>query len=344
MPVPLLGFAIAGTLVAAGEAEKIVPSAPVKPLKFTGTGAQSSDNRYPRDLSVGSDSDYVRFDFYEYAPPFLSTEGANPALTTGSSTNEYNASSTNYTPDTQLGNIILYMPEDISTGHKANWTGKNFSNTGASMMRAAGASNFMVMTDKAIDGAVKGIEGVGAVTQAAFINAALGKITGESVSMDELFGSTRGVIMNPNSELLFTGFDMRNFSLSFKLVPRNEKEAKNVENIIRTFKKAILPLANTKEGPAFSFNIPIAGGSPNASYIKVPSVCKVSFMRGNSLNPDVPQYKHCAITQVDINYTPDGVYATNRDGKMIAYQLTVAFQETKLIYREEIQPTGSPSY
>jgi len=342
MPVPAI---VAGAaIVVAGAVETALPSAPVKPLKFTGTGAQSSAHRYPKDLSVGSDSDYVRFDFYEYSPPFLSTDKGSPEGKTGSSINEYNASSTNYKPDGELKNIILYMPEDISTGHKANWAGKNFSNTGASMMRTAGADNFGKVTDEAIDGVVKAIEGVGPVTQAALINAALGKITGESVSMDELFGSTRGVIMNPNSELLFTGFDMRNFSLNFKLVPRNAPEALNIENIIRTFKKAILPLANTKEGPAFSFNIPIAGGSPNASYIKVPSVCKVSFMRGNSLNPDVPQYKHCAITQVDVNYTPDGVYATNRDGKMIAYQLTVAFQETKLIYREEIQPTGSPSY
>jgi len=343
MPVPLLGFAIAGTLVAAGEAEKIVPSAPVQPLTFTGTGAQSSTQRYPKDLSVGSDSDYVRFDFYEYAHPFMGTNLNNPALTTGSSINEYNASSTNYKPDGELGNIILYMPEDISTGHKANWAGKNFSNIGADILRTAGAKNFGEVTQEAIDGIGDAIEKLPAVMSASLINAALGKITGESVSMDELFGSTRGVIMNPNSELLFTGLDMRNFSLSFKLIPRNAPEAKNIENIIRTFKKAMLPLANTKEGPAFSFNIPVFGDTPNASYIKVPSVCKVSFMRGNSLNPDVPQYKHCAITQVDINYTPDGVYATNRDGKMVAYQLTVAFQETKLIYREEIQGSG-PSY
>jgi len=339
MPVPVA--AVVAAVVTASVVETALPADPVPPLKFTGTGAQSSTHRYPQDLSVGPDSDYVRFDFYQYSPPFNTNIMDKPAG--NSSTAQYN-SSTKYTADGELGNIILYMPEDISTGHKANWSGKNFSNIGADMLRVAGADNFATVANETVDGVTNAIEKLPAVMSASVINAALGKITGESVSMDELFGSTRGVIMNPNSELLFTGFDMRNFSLSFKLVPRNAPEALNIEKIIRTFKKAMLPLANSKETPPFTFNVPFAGGEVGAAFIKVPSLCQVSFMRGNSLNPDVPQYKQCAITQVDINYTPDGVYATNRDGKMIAYQLTLAFQETKLIYREEIQPARSPSY
>lgn len=323
-----------GTQPAKEEQSKVQPA---QSLKFTGSGSASSTQRYPSDLSIGSDSDYVRFDFYQYSPPFKDrkTGGA------GSSTDYYNASASNYTADGELTNIILYMPEDVSTGYKANWQGKNFSNIGADMLGQAGSTNFTKLAENVINGVADAIENVGAITNASVINAALGKITGESVSMDELFSSTRGVIMNPNSELLFTGFDMRNFTLNYKLVPRNASEANSIESIIRTFKKAMLPSANSGEGPSFTFDIAGFGGAYNANYIKVPSVCKVSFMRGGSLNPNVPQYKHCAITQVDVGYTPDGTYATTHDGKMVAYTLSLAFQETKLIYREEIASSGA---
>ena len=34
--------------------------------------------------------------------------------------------------------ILLYMPEDVSTGYKANWQGKAFSNIGSEFLRTIG--------------------------------------------------------------------------------------------------------------------------------------------------------------------------------------------------------------
>ena len=74
----------------------------------------------------------------------------------------------------------------------------------------------------------------------------------------------------------------------------------------------------------------------DAGFIKVPDLVKVNFMHGGSTNAYLPRFKMCALTQVDVNYTPDGTYATTVDGRMVAYQLSLNFQETKLIYREDI--------
>ena len=73
-----------------------------------------------------------------------------------------------------------------------------------------------------------------------------------------------------------------------------------------------------------------------ASFIKVPKVCKVTYMRGSSQHPDLPTYKMCAITDVNINYTPDGNYAVYNDGTPVAYELKISFMETKLLFSEEI--------
>ena len=77
------------------------------------------------------------------------------------------------------------------------------------------------------------------------------------------------------------------------------------------------------------------GDGVAAGFIKVPDLVRVSFMRGGEENKDVPQFKMCALSQVDINYTPDGTYATYHDGSMVATELTLNFQETKLVYKEE---------
>jgi hypothetical protein len=100
------------------------------------------------------------------------------------------------------------------------------------------------------------------------------------------------------------------------------------------FKKAMLP--KFAKGTELPLTTLLASPQDiQGNFIRVPNVCRVSFMRGGNLNPDVTQYKMCAITQVDVNYTPDGTYATYTDGSMVAIQLSLAFQETKLIFSEE---------
>ena len=77
------------------------------------------------------------------------------------------------------------------------------------------------------------------------------------------------------------------------------------------------------------------GNGVTNGYISVPDLVRVSFMKGGSENTRLPQFKMCALTQVDVNYTPDGQYATYYDGTPVATELTLNFQETKLIYKEE---------
>ena len=59
-------------------------------------------------------------------------------------------------------------------------------------------------------------------------------------------------------------------------------------------------------------------------------------MRGGQMHPHLSQYKALAITNVDINYTPDGSYSTTIDGIPSAVELRVSFVETKVVYREDL--------
>ena len=48
------------------------------------------------------------------------------------------------------------------------------------------------------------------------------------------------------------------------------------------------------------------------------------------------QYKACAITNVDVNFTPDGSYSTLIGGYPSAVELSISLVETKLIYQSQI--------
>jgi hypothetical protein len=300
-------------------------------LGSPGIGAASL--RYPKDAAMASNSDYVLFEFYKYVPPFQNiNKGATKDRSKPLATYNQSAADAALYKKSDVKAVILYMPEDISTGYKANWSGKAFSNIGAAALSMAGSGDFG-------QGLQNGLNLVGTSADQLLpnagnkiINEVVGKITGEQLSQNDIFGSTRGVILNPNVELLFAGIDLRNFSLSYKLVPRNDEEAGAIKEIINSFRKAMLP--SFSDGTELAL---VGGNNIANNFIKVPNVCRVSFMRGGTLNTDVPQYKMCAITQVDINYTPDGTYATYEDGKMVAIEMSLSFQETKLIFAEEVE-------
>jgi hypothetical protein len=127
--------------------------------------------------------------------------------------------------------------------------------------------------------------------------------------------------------MMYESPEMRGFQLRFKMQARSALEATAIKTLCYQFKKA---LHASYGGQNFG------GLAETSGFITVPKLCQVSFMTGTSLNQYVPQYKPCAITQVDINYTPDGAWASLTDGAPVATELAVTFKETKLIYSQEI--------
>ena len=64
---------------------------------------------------------------------------------------------------------------------------------------------------------------------------------GGNLTASQLLARQTGNILNPNMELLFNGVNIRSFKFSFKMTPRNEKEAKEITQIIRKLKQNMSP-------------------------------------------------------------------------------------------------------
>jgi hypothetical protein len=292
--------------------------------------------RYPRDLAnAESHGDYVSFTFYQYKPPF---SGGSSSTAYTSSVQAYNDEA-NYTIDSELSAINIYMPEDISTNSSAGWGGRDFSPLGAAALKSFGPMTQNVAEVKnGIGSFVSRLKNDVAPQMYSFIAgeaaaAALNSIPGfgGGVTANDVLSSTQGRILNPNTEVLYSGPQLRTFGLNFKLRARDANESKDIRKICNTFRKAALPVLDSTGS---------AGGStPNL--IGVPRIVKVKFkQKGSDVNKWITQYKMCAIGSVDVNYTPDGVWATYSDGSPVAVGLTLQFQELKILYGEEVNVDG----
>ena len=316
--------------------------------------------RWPMD-TIGTGTDYVFFQFGKYPPPFGRDEAALKNQIKKETNAEYTENQlsgiTNETDamaaydlyswggtidvdhDDAVGyNIMLPMPQDLSTELQQQWQGKQFTATGRAAVAALAAGNFAHASN-----VVSNIAGSAKALQTALNTTVLNSIpgVGGNFEFNDISGSTRGIVINPNAELLYDAPEMREIGMIFKMIPQSREEAINIRKICQAFRKAALPhwgakggeLVENVEGLKKDTSI---DQTREGNWIRVPNLCKFTFMKGATEHPYITQFKPCAISNVEVNYTPDGTYATYEDGAPIATELRVNFMETKLIFSQEI--------
>ena len=313
---------------------------------FGAAGAQVEGTggsvRFPHDLLVDQGEDFVMFDFYDYKPPFQDKKSVTDAggesyanLTLG----DYNASgyAAEYFKDKAYPQIIMYMPQDIQDSFAAKWEGKKFGQITTGLISAAGQEGNINKLKKAGDTLDASLEKSMVEAAASIVTGLAQKITGDTITAGDLFGGISGVARNPNVEVLFQSMELRTFDLTFKMTPFDENDVQRMDAIIRIFKMAMLPQYNLGEGVEVFDR---QNEALDAGFIQVPKVCAVNFMRGSARNHYLPRYKMCAITDVNVNYTPDNVYATFDRSSPVATEIKISFMETKLVFSEDIAERG----
>ena len=314
--------------------------------KFGGSGTAvagaGGSVRYPHDMLIDEAEDFVMFDFYDYKPPFQNKKSLTDAggesyanLTLG----DYNATgfSGDYFKDKAYPQILLYMPQDIQDAFSAKWEGKKFGALTTGIIAAAGQEGSIEKLKSAGKTLDKALDKTMVESAAKIVTGLASKITGDQISAGDLFAGISGVVRNPNVEVLFQSMELRTFDLTFKMSPFDDQDSLRIEAIIKIFKQAMLPQYS------LGTDVEVFGQKNDAlqaGFIQVPKVCAVNFMRGSQRNRFLPRYKMCAITDVNVNYTPDNVYATIDRNMPVATELKISFMETKLVFSEDVQERG----
>ncbi len=317
--------------------------------------------RYPRDLKIDTDTDYIEFEFYSYRAPFKkygsynlpdgTTQGgrSNPQ---GGKDNNRNRGLNNTWRDAlakynQLGDkgeneanwagnfgkkarsfagtIQLYMPQDVSTSFASQWGGKEFSN-----MTAGVLSGLKDPAQALTDGArtlPAGMVGLKTDTIRWLLNQA-----NQTVTQNDVMAGTSNAILNPNVELMFGGPQLRNIGFKWKMSARSNNEAQDINSICKIFKyQSLATYDGHKDDGDEITNI-----SGWGNFIKIPDLVRMRLMMGGKPHPYLSQYKALALTNVDINYTPDGSYTTYEGGMPTSVELSIQMVETKIVYKDDI--------
>ena len=151
------------------------------------------------------------------------------------------------------------------------------------------------------------------------------------LSADEIMQRSVGVIANSNTELLFAGVMLRSFEYQWTMSPRNRLEAANVRMIIRAFKQWSAPKKARKMERAGRTDVGKAGGP--SFFLGTPNIFRLRFVtNGNRNILGVNKFKPCALTNVSINYTPEGQWLAYENGMPIAVNMSLRFAELEPIY------------
>ena len=129
------------------------------------------------------------------------------------------------------------------------------------------------------------------------------------------------MVLYPIMELLFNGPQLRNFGFSFKLSPRNAREAQMAVKIIKFFKQGMSPIR-----------------SKSNFFLKAPHTFELHYKQsGSSDHKYLNKFKECALQNATVQYTPDGNYNTYTDGVMTSYSLQLAFNELEPVYNDDYE-------
>ena len=147
---------------------------------------------------------------------------------------------------------------------------------------------------------------------------------GTSVNAGSLLGRATGQVLNSNLELLFQGVTLRSFPFNITFSPRSNRESERVKDIIRHLKKSMVAKRGAK---AFGMN----GGI----FLNPPDVFLLRYLSNGKDHPFLNVFKPCALTNMSVNYTGAGTYATYSDATPVNIKVSLMFKEINPVYAED---------
>ena len=190
--------------------------------------------------------------------------------------------------------ICLYMPNSISFSDTAKYEIQSASGLLSTLLGGGdlGMGDLKVALQKTAKDVLKQLGGGG-------------------VSKELFQGQD---VQSPREFVTFQAPSLREFSFTYKFMPKSLKESENVEKIIKTFRYAMYPLA-----------------SPSGYKYTIPNSFSISFNNVNGMNklPEV------VLTSCQVNYNPTNpTYLSNgqpNSNRPSEIDMTLSFQEVEAI-------------
>ena len=225
-------------------------------------------------------------------------------------------------PTTRLDTAIaMYMPTDIKVSYGAEYTDTpigQFTDAVVDVVQGGMSPEELKSSIANETGEIgeygirQGLKGLGEVPG-----------FGGALEAKEMM---EGVIFADRMELAFKGVGKRQFSYEFKMMPRSQAEADQIQEIIYAFK----------------FNMmPEFVGDTKGRKLKVPNTFDIQYMYQNAENSYLNKVSTCFLEKMDVSYGGDryktfDASSTNAGAPPVETTISLNFLEIELITRERV--------
>lgn len=138
---------------------------------------------------------------------------------------------------------------------------------------------------------------------------------------DSILGITAGLAtrrsINPMVQVLYRSTNLRQFDFSFFMAPKSRREAQAMKNIAKKMRMFAAP-------------------EINGAAVIAPAEFEFEFYNKGQINTHLPKIDRCVITNVIVNFAPQGDFSAFRDSHPVACLLTFSATEVKIIDRNKI--------
>jgi hypothetical protein len=223
------------------------------------------------------------------------------------------AGSTNRSQKRLKTSIALHIPNQLNIRYGTQWSEEDTAT--ALMAPLLGEAALKALGNLAtLD--ITGAKGRGGDAAAGV--AALGLSKGPNAGS---VSAATGLAFNPRKEQVFKGVDFRTFQFDYQFFPRSAGEARNVLNIIQMFKLHMHP--EFKDSNKFLYIYP--------------SEFDISYFSNGTENKALHRHTSCVLTEMSVNYTPNGQFTAFPDGTPTQINLQLTFRELAQLDKQMVQ-------
>jgi len=224
-------------------------------------------------------------------------------------------------PQKRLKSVIaLHVPNQLSIRYGAGWSEEETFGMQALLQGGEAAGRALEAAGKALgnqnvkgagDAVIEGAKGISSIV--ANIALTRGPNAGAMSAMT-------GLAPNPMKEQVFKGMDFRTFTMEYQFSPRSIAESDNVNKIIKALKYHMHP--EYKDANNFLF--------------LYPSEFDIEYYHQGQENLNLHRHTSCVLTELNVNYTPNGTFSTFKDGRPTQINVSMTFKELTILTKELI--------
>tara|TARA_B110000259_G_scaffold180819_1_gene222016 strand:- start:965 stop:2161 length:1197 start_codon:yes stop_codon:yes gene_type:complete len=212
--------------------------------------------------------------------------------------------------------IALYMPQQITTSYQAKYS----EDTIGIVAETVGGAILSGMSG----GGFKDVMGVLGAGAEEGINQFLQK--GAELAApgaQAMMAIHQGKVITPKLELMFKGVGRRSFSYEFNFIPKSEKEAIEVEKIVKEFK---FQMSADFDG----------GGAQGQRRMTIPSNFDIEYMYKGQGNKHLHKISTCVLEKMDVTYGGDK-FVAYAGGRPQSTKISLSFSEMEIITKKRIE-------